>query len=91
MASLGKRVALCLLQFCLDKGFFDPNKVLHDFIQFFGCSPLTIVSFVVDYYHPTTGRVMKVAVVIIPLISLLVHVHILVLAHGAMLDECFSG
>ena len=61
MASLGKRVALCLLQFCLDKGFFDPNKLLHDFIQFFGCSPLTIVSFVVDYYHPTptTGRVIE--------------------------------
>jgi hypothetical protein len=35
MACLGKCVALwCLWRFCLDRGVFDPNKLLHDFIRF---------------------------------------------------------
>ena len=57
------------LLFCLDKEFSYPNKKYY--MSFFDleqaqflrdeCSPLTIVSFVVDYYHPTptTGRVIE--------------------------------
>ena len=44
-----------LLRFCLDKGF--PIQIKHYifFLRFVGCSPLTIVSFVVDSHHSMPG------------------------------------